>query len=82
MKHALIPYHFEAILEKFPVPSSEHLPYLDERTKVAIANAWEAPSIRYWITIFKMLEVCNEKTTLDFQNYFIEPFEIVVVLDS
>jgi len=37
----LIPYQFEAVLEKFPVPSSEHLSYLDGRTKVAIANAWE-----------------------------------------
>lgn len=41
MKYQLIPYHFEAVLEKFRLPSSEHLPYLDDKTKVSIINAWE-----------------------------------------
>jgi hypothetical protein len=54
MKYQLIPYQFEAVLEKFPVPSSEHLPYLDERTKISIANAWENFTVldnygRVWI---------------------------------
>lgn len=54
MKYHLIPYQFEAILENFPVPSSDHLPYLDEKTKVSIGNAWENFTVldnygRVWI---------------------------------
>jgi len=55
----LIPYQFEAVLEKFPVPSSTHLSYLDERTKVAITNAWENFTVldnygRVWIVSEKV----------------------------
>ena len=59
MNHPLIPYQFETVLEKFPVPSSEHLSYLDDRTKVAIANAWENFTVldnygRVWISSQKV----------------------------
>lgn len=59
MKYQLIPYQFEAVLEKFPVPSSDHLPYLDDRTKVSIGNAWENFTVldnygRVWIIAEKV----------------------------
>jgi hypothetical protein len=59
MNYPLIPYQFETVLKKFTVPNSKHLTYLDNRTKVAIANAWEKFTVldnygRVWINSKKV----------------------------